>query len=410
MDLSADNKLVDPFTTPDSQAKDKFAWENFVYGILFLFFGAVEVLHGYRYIRFTMLVAGFLVWSSTAVMIMLIVNTGAGSYLSSELYFLIWLAVGLVGSVVSFYLYHVGIVLTGAYGAFAVIAVIFTAVNLRNYIARYTLLAIFVILAGYLTKRYERIAVILATSVGGAYMMMYGLDMFVQTGFRGTYHVILTQSTAEFNPTPGTWVMVACVPVIAIFGIVWELHHHETPVGSWWFGIGAKPLPEIPGEKPRRCCGFTLAAKRPKVPPKDILLSGSKNILVDSATTDGGSKAGRRGCCCGLWWKKGRPMGGKMTSTPSVVLTPASPALTAPIPPVAVTTVTMPSPYDGDYDDQVVHGQTKVEEGVADEKTEKTVTVAESVPVAAVKPRTRRVAIDRQEHEFSLDLSERIHP
>ena len=128
-------------------ASTKFTWENFVYGILFIFFGGVEVLHGYRYIRFTMLVAGFLVWcmlslrcfthqgpfldyvypyshpyfylahlASTAVMIMIIVNSSSGSYLSSGLYFLIWLAVGIVGSLVSFYLYHVGIVLTGAYG------------------------------------------------------------------------------------------------------------------------------------------------------------------------------------------------------------------------------------------------------------------------------------------------------
>ncbi|KFH65177.1 hypothetical protein MVEG_08658 [Podila verticillata NRRL 6337] len=114
--LASNNSLVDPFSAPDSQASTKFTWENFVYGILFIFFGGVEVLHGYRYIRFTMLVAGFLVWSSTAVMIMILVNSSSGSYLSSGLYFLIWLAVGIVGSLVSFYLYHVGIVLTGAYG------------------------------------------------------------------------------------------------------------------------------------------------------------------------------------------------------------------------------------------------------------------------------------------------------
>lgn len=47
---------------------------------------------------------------------MILVNSSSGSYLSSGLYFLIWLAVGIVGSLVSFYLYHVGIVLTGAYG------------------------------------------------------------------------------------------------------------------------------------------------------------------------------------------------------------------------------------------------------------------------------------------------------
>ncbi|KAG0254452.1 hypothetical protein BG011_005777 [Mortierella polycephala] len=251
--------LFDPFSTPDYFANSTFTWEQGFYGVLYVFFGGVEVLHGYKYIRVTLLVAGFLIWSSTAVMIMIITNTNTGKYLSSGIYFLIWVSVGLVGSVVSFFLWHLGIVLTGAYGTFVVVAVIFSAANMTNFILRYILLAIFVIIGGYLTKRYERVAVILATSVGGAYCMMFGLDMFIQTGFRGTYHVMLSQSTANFHPVPGTWVMVACVPAIAIFGIIWELKHHEEPVGSWFFGDGAKPLPPLPGEKPRRCCGFTLS-------------------------------------------------------------------------------------------------------------------------------------------------------
>ncbi|KAF9285348.1 hypothetical protein BGZ68_003951 [Mortierella alpina] len=252
--------LGDPFSTPDYLAPSKFTWEQGVYGVMFLFFGAVEVLHGYKYIRFTMLVAGFLVWASTAVMIMLIVNMNSGVYQSSGIYFMVWLLVGIAGSLLSFYLWHVGIILTGAYGMFVIVAIIFTAANVRNYVFRYTVLAICVVAGGYLTHRYERLAVILATSLGGAYCMMFGLDMFVQAEFRATFHVMLSQSSERFHPTAGTWVMVACVPVIAIFGIIWELRHHEEPVGSWWFGHGARPLPPLPGEKPqRRCCGIPLS-------------------------------------------------------------------------------------------------------------------------------------------------------
>lgn len=50
--------------------------------------------------------------------------------------------------------------------------------------------------------------------------------------------------------------MIAFVPVIAAFGIAWELKHHEEPVTGWLLGSGAKPLPLLPGEKPRTCCGF----------------------------------------------------------------------------------------------------------------------------------------------------------
>ncbi|KAG9065233.1 hypothetical protein KI688_002556 [Linnemannia hyalina] len=282
--------LIDPFSTPDYLAPSTFTWEQGVYGVLFILFGAMEVLHGYKYIRFTMLLGGFLVWCktrtpSTAVMIMIIVNTNTGTFQSSGIYFLVWVSVGIVGALVSFYLWHVGIILTGAYGSFVLVAVLFTAGNVTNYIFRYVVLAICIILGGYLTHKYERMAVILATSFGGAYCVMFGLDMFVQTGFRTTFHVMLSQSTDAFYPVPGTWVMIAFVPVIAAFGIAWELKHHEEPVTGWLLGNGAKPLPLLPGEKPRTCCGFarSRSAKSVKKAANAAAGSSSESTLVPPA-------------------------------------------------------------------------------------------------------------------------------
>ncbi|KAF9948199.1 hypothetical protein BGZ70_002316 [Mortierella alpina] len=282
-----DSSLEDPFSTPDYLAPSKFTWANCIYGLLFLFFGAIEVLHGYKYIRFTMLVAGFLVWASAAVMIMLIVDISSGNYQTSGVYFAVWFIVGFIGSLVSFYFWHVGIVLTGAYGMFVLVAIVFTAVNLQNYVLRYTVLALCLVLGGVLTYKFERISVILSTSIGGAYSMMFGLDMFVQTGFRATFHVILSQSTARFHPVLGTWIMIGAVPVIAIVGIVYELWRHEEPVAGWWFGHGARPLPPVPGEdnSKRRCCGLVRSRPPPKTVPGAIIVIPSKKE--------------KRRCCCG---------------------------------------------------------------------------------------------------------------
>ncbi|KAG0244916.1 hypothetical protein BGW41_005515 [Actinomortierella wolfii] len=253
-----------------------------------------------------MLLGGFLVWSSTAVMIMLIIDINSGKYQSSGLYFGIWIAVGIVGAIVSFFLWHVGIVLTGAYAAFVVVAVIFTAANLSNYIARYTILAIVVVAGGILTRKYERQAVILATSIGGSYCVFFGLDMFVQTGFRSTMHVILSQSTDRFHPVPGTWVMIAFVPVLAIIGVIWELNHHEEPVGGWWFGQGARPLPPLPGEKKRKFCGFRLSSPLPK-----------KDVDDTEANGDGDTTKQKERRICGLFQKK------TTTTTPASTSTTA---------------------------------------------------------------------------------------
>ncbi|KAK3846872.1 MAG: hypothetical protein J3R72DRAFT_432612 [Linnemannia gamsii] len=321
---STNTTLIDPFSTPDYLAPSKFTWEQGVYGVLYILFGAVEVLHGYKYIRFTMLLAGFLVWSSTAVMIMIIVNSNTGTFQSSGIYFLVWVSVGIVGALVSFYLWHVGIILTGAYGSFVLVAVLFTAGNVKNYIFRYVVLVICLILGGYLTHRYERMAVILATSFGGAYCMMFGLDMFVQTGFRTTFHVMLSQSTDAFYPVPGTWVMIAFVPVIAAFGIAWELKHHEEPVTGWLLGDGAKPLPLLPDEKPRTCCGIprsrsAKSVKKANAEATAAAGSSSESTLVPPPSP---TKSSWKDCLKGRS-KKDRSTKGSPAPNDSTVTIPA---------------------------------------------------------------------------------------
>ena len=51
-------------------------------------------------------------------MIIIIVNIDSGVYYSTGVYFAVWLLVGIFGAIVSFYLWHVGIILTGAYGMY----------------------------------------------------------------------------------------------------------------------------------------------------------------------------------------------------------------------------------------------------------------------------------------------------
>ncbi|KAF9575014.1 hypothetical protein EC968_004511 [Mortierella alpina] len=420
---SSNGFLGDPFSTPDYLAPSKFTWEQGVYGVMFLFFGAVEVLHGYKYIRFTMLVTGFLVWASTAVMIMLIVNMNSGVYQSSGIYFMVWLLVGIAGSLISFYLWHVGIILTGAYGMFVIVAVIFTAANVRNYVFRYTVLAICVVVGGYLTHRYERLAVIFATSLGGAYCMMFGLDMFVQAEFRATFHVMLSQSSERFHPTAGTWVMVACVPVIAIFGIIWELRHHEEPVGSWWFGHGARPLPPLPGEKPvRRCCGIPLSRSAKSVKAAKAAAAakdtedGNDSVSSIQSTHGPPQKKGRTlwVCCIPGRIRKGKP--GEGTSE---VGEPVSPG--APESPSTSSLTSTPgkkdhAPAEGQENNEKSSTLPSNVEGPVDkEAKDKMVSWSEASQSAGAlsppeksHPGVYKVTIKREEREFGVSVDERL--
>ncbi|KAF9350133.1 hypothetical protein BGX34_001386 [Mortierella sp. NVP85] len=420
---SIDNS-TDPFTNPLYLTPSTFTWEQAIYGILFLVIGGIELFHGYKYIRLTMLVAGFLVWASTAVMIMITFNSIDGVYQSAGVYFAIWLSVGILGAIVSFFLWHVGIVLTGTYGMFVVVAVILTAVNLTNYTVRYIIVSICISVGGYLTKRYERIAIIVATSVGGAYSMMYGLDMFVQTGFRSTFRVMFSQSTKEFHSNPGTWVMIACIPVIAAIGIAWELKHHETPVGNWLFGYGAKPLPPLPGEKPpRRCCGLLVARSRKAVKADAQRASreaseaglgttgqlGSDLTLVQPPPT----KTSSRSACCLPWrGKRNKDKASSKSTTESPTPPPATaPPATPPVedtesaPTNVVGTPTSTSKEDSAEDKPTTSSTTA--------ETPGTSSAAEKIPFelepeAVRQAGVRKVAIQREEREFGLEVVEKV--
>ncbi|KAF8927951.1 hypothetical protein BGZ58_010002 [Dissophora ornata] len=409
---STNSTAIDPFSTPEYLEPSTFTWEQCIYGLLYLFFGGVEVLHGYKYIRLTMLLAGYLVWSSTAVMIILIVNINTGVYDSTGVYFGLWLLVGIVGAVLSFYLWHVGIVLTGAYAMFVLVAVIFTAANVTDYTFRYTFIGICVVVAGYLTKRYERYAVIIATSFGGAYLMMFGLDMFVQDGFRASFDVILSQNSNAFHPDAGTWVMVACIPIIGAFGIVWELKHHEEPVGSWWFGHGARPLPPLPGQKPaRKCCGITLARSAKDVEkaggePGDSTagLTGSAATLVPPPTKTGKLHWANCFPCCGKRDKETKKM--SADETMASITDGAAPTATDL---TAVATSSAPAQMTKD-------GETMDEKPGSSPSTE----AGSSAPLPFEKENyglghetightgVHKVVIQREEREFSLDVDERL--
>ncbi|KAK3810922.1 MAG: hypothetical protein J3Q66DRAFT_390863 [Benniella sp.] len=426
---SIDNS-TDPFTNPLYLTPSTFTWEQAIYGILFLVIGGIELFHGYKYIRLTMLVAGFLVWASTAVMIMITLNSVDGVYQSAGIYFAVWLSVGILGAIVSFFLWHVGIVLTGTYGMFVVVAVILTAVNLTNYTVRYIIISICISTGGYLTKRYERIAIIVATSVGGAYSMMYGLDMFVQTGFRSTFRVMFSQSTKEFHSNPGTWVMIACVPAIAAIGIAWELKHHETPVGNWLFGYGAKPLPPLPGEKPpRRCCGLLVARSRKAVKADAQRASREASESGLGATDRLGSdmtlvppppstKTGSREACCLPWCGKRSKdkASGKSTAvestpppaTPPLVIPPATPPVedTESAPTNVVTSPTPTSKEEDSTEDKPASPSTTAE-------TPSTSSAAEKIPFelepeAVRQAGVRKVVIQREEREFGLEVLEKV--
>lgn len=220
--------------------------------------------------------------------------------------------------------------------------------------------------------------------------------------------------------------MIACVPVIAVFGIVWELKHHEKPVGSWWFGHGARPLPPLPGEKPpRRCCGCLVARSKKEVKADAEKAAGdaSESAAALMATDRLGSdmtlvppptKSSSRWACCLPWCAKrdknkdkGKTPGESVTQEPTTP--PASPSVeSAGSFTTDIGTTPMPTPKDEDVveDTPVSSPSSTTETPSAPSPAEKI--PSEFQPESMSHAGVRRVVIRREEREFGLEVEERV--
>ncbi|RIA95006.1 hypothetical protein C1645_758575 [Glomus cerebriforme] len=211
-------------------------WHEIIYGILFMIVGLIEVFYGYKFIRITLLIMGFLFWSSTSVIILLMIDNSNETFRSALYYFALWLGVGILGGLLSYWCWHLGLILSSAYGGFAFIITILTLSQISIDILRYILIAFFVLLPSIVVHKYERHSINVATSIAGSYTFFYGIDEFAHQGYKEMIQLTRFEGTFRFKPTVSIYVMIVFTVLLAAFGIIFEHICHETPCYNSWCG------------------------------------------------------------------------------------------------------------------------------------------------------------------------------
>ncbi|KAG0057547.1 hypothetical protein BGZ83_008129, partial [Gryganskiella cystojenkinii] len=153
------------------------------------------------------------------------------TFMPQYYYLWVWLASGLTGALLSFRFWDLGVTFAGAFGGFAVAMSIVAAANLAfSNAGRYVILCVLILGGAAVATFYERMFIILATSFGGAYMFMFGVDQFSQVGYREMIVIFdFTGKTLVYHPNKYVYIMLGASLILAGFGIAWELWHHETP-------------------------------------------------------------------------------------------------------------------------------------------------------------------------------------
>ncbi|CAG8471750.1 11257_t:CDS:10 [Paraglomus occultum] len=218
------------YGAPPTVLQTRLLWSNVIYGLLFISIGLLEVFYGYKYIRITLLVMGFLFWSSTATVIILMIDNAYKTTHSVFFYFIVWLSVGTIGGLLSFFCWHLGLMLTAAYGAFAFSISLLAVGHIQIVAIRYTIVGISITIACLITHIYLKDVIIVSTSIGGSFTVLYGIDEFIRIGFRDSFQLFFTDGEWRFTPNAGIYVLIACGFVLAVCGIIYEYKSHQVVI------------------------------------------------------------------------------------------------------------------------------------------------------------------------------------
>ncbi|KAK3835152.1 MAG: hypothetical protein JOS17DRAFT_558950 [Linnemannia elongata] len=179
----------------------------------------------------------------------------------SHSYFWIWFIAGILGAILSFRYWDLGVAFAGGFGGFALAMGIIAAVNDSHNVTntpRYIILAVLILLGAAIAIFYERFSIILGTSLGGAFMVMFGVDEFVQAGYREMIVIFdFAGKTLQYHPDKKVFIMIGSSLALACLGIAWEFWHHAKPLlvdRRALFRIYGRPF----GKRPQKLAGQRL--------------------------------------------------------------------------------------------------------------------------------------------------------
>ncbi|KAI9207623.1 uncharacterized protein BJ171DRAFT_493256 [Polychytrium aggregatum] len=186
-------------------------------GLLFVFFG-------YRLFRIILFVAGFYVLATIGFIILSYVEPAQGWQNHDTIYLVACIAFGIVGGLLAGFLVKLGLACIGAMGGFLLANFILAWKDgglISSGWGRSLFLALMVVAGIIIIFIFEKIILIVSTSVIGSYSALFGLDMFIQTGFVESVQSFLgaNHTIPPYQSNGKVYGMLAGMVVLAILGI-----------------------------------------------------------------------------------------------------------------------------------------------------------------------------------------------
>ncbi|CAO3574322.1 unnamed protein product [Mortierella alpina] len=264
MGMRIANETVNPISDKDGPLildvgqRTVVSSQNAALGTILILIGVVQIFFGFKLIRLTLVLTGFISWAVVAIILMVTLRWELAYQLfkPAHYYFWMWVLAGLLGALLSFRYWDLGVSFAGGFGGFAVaMGIIAVSNHSMTDVGRYILLASLILIGAGIATFYERFSIILGTSFGGAFMFMYGVDEFVQAGYREMIVIFrFAGKTLTYHPSKTVFIMIGCSLALALCGIAWEFWHHAKPLlmdRKALFRIYGRPF----GKRPRKLMG-----------------------------------------------------------------------------------------------------------------------------------------------------------
>ncbi|KAJ2693071.1 hypothetical protein H4R19_006058 [Coemansia spiralis] len=198
-----------------------------VAGVGLIAIGLFMTFVGYRLVKALVFLAGFCAMGGLVLYAEYLIRPPHEGEKARRLWYLAIAAViGAAAGSALLFLYKVGIALVGALGGFAAASWILSMRSggvIHSSTGR-ALLILALVAAGMAAALFlHRPAVIVLSSVWGAYALFVGIDCFARTGFQSTALAFLDAPGAIYVTSPGVFAMIAGMALAALLGVFVQL-------------------------------------------------------------------------------------------------------------------------------------------------------------------------------------------
>jgi hypothetical protein len=195
-----------------------------VIGAIAIIFGLFLLFAGMRLFKLALFAGGFILFSNLAYWIMARVSTEG---LSDTLMIAIPLVAGVIGGFIAYRLWKFGLSILGFLGGCALAMLLLSMKSgglIDSQMGRIIFVLAFGIVGGIAIHFFEVPALIGSTSIAGAYSTVFGVDVFLKTGFAAVFQLFVndpSQAGTLFYTADGKVIgMIAAVVVLTIIGCI----------------------------------------------------------------------------------------------------------------------------------------------------------------------------------------------